>query len=212
LLNRLVGTLKDGGVRAVTVVRGYRKETITTTGIGFVDNDDYATTGEVASLACAKERLVGHCVVVYGDVLFRRYILDGVLAAEDDIVVAVDALWQARNRPGNPRVRDFAAVTRRFSADYLDEEPARLISVGAGLAEGDIAGEWIGLLRLSPKGAEQMQAEIAALAAERLLPKADLPLLLTRLAAKYPVAVHYVTGHWLDVDDLADLADARNFL
>ncbi|HEV8015168.1 MAG TPA: phosphoenolpyruvate mutase [Stellaceae bacterium] len=211
LLNRLVGTLKDGGVRAVTVVRGYRKETITTTGIGFVDNDDYATTGEVASLACAQERLVGHCVVVYGDVLFRRYILDGVLAAEDDIVVAVDALWQARNRPGGPRIRDFAAVTRRFSSDYLDEQPARLLAIGPDLAEGEIAGEWIGLLRLSPKGAEQMRAEIAALAAEGLLPKADLPLLLTRLAAKYPVAVNYVTGHWLDVDDLSDLADARNF-
>ena len=27
----------------------------------------------------------------------------------------------------------------------------------------------------------------------------------------HPVAVHYVTGHWLDVDDLADLAEARNF-
>ena len=47
--------------------------------------------------------------------------------------------------------------------------------------------------------------------AEGLLDTADLPLLLTRLAARPPVDVHYVTGHWLDVDTLRDLADARHF-
>jgi len=44
-----------------------------------------------------------------------------------------------------------------------------------------------------------------------VLAQADLPALLTRIAARHDVAVHYVTGHWLDVDDLADLAEARNF-
>jgi phosphoenolpyruvate phosphomutase len=41
--------------------------------------------------------------------------------------------------------------------------------------------------------------------------EADIPALLERLAAKHPVAVHYITGHWLDVDTMTDLADARNF-
>ncbi len=47
--------------------------------------------------------------------------------------------------------------------------------------------------------------------AEGLLETADLPLLFTRLAAKHPVKVKYFTGHWMDVDTLNDLADARNF-
>jgi phosphoenolpyruvate phosphomutase len=34
---------------------------------------------------------------------------------------------------------------------------------------------------------------------------------LTRLAGRHDVKVHYVMGHWLDVDDLGDLAEARNF-
>jgi phosphoenolpyruvate phosphomutase len=60
-------------------------------------------------------------------------------------------------------------------------------------------------------GADLVRAEIAALEAEGALAKANLPELLTRLASRSGVTVHYVTGHWLDVDDLADLAEARNF-
>jgi phosphoenolpyruvate phosphomutase len=72
-------------------------------------------------------------------------------------------------------------------------------------------GEWIGLARFSAAGADWARAEIAAIEAEGRLSDADMPELLTRLAARHKVVVHYITGHWLDVDDLADLAEARNF-
>jgi phosphoenolpyruvate phosphomutase len=215
LLHRLVGTLRDSGVRDVTVVRGYRKEAIALPGIATVDNDAYATTGELASLACALDRLAGDCVVSYGDVLVRRYILDGLLAAEGDIVVAVDALWRERRQrragTGAAWTRDLAATTQPFSADYLDESPVCLRSVASDLPEAETGGEWIGMVRFSPAGAELARAEIEAIRAEGRLDSADVPALLTRLAAKHEVRVHYVTGHWLDVNDLVDLADARNF-
>ena len=67
LLRRRVDTLRDSGIRDVMVVRGYRKEAVEVSGINTVDNDDYATSGEVASLACAIEQLEGDCVIAYGD-------------------------------------------------------------------------------------------------------------------------------------------------
>jgi phosphoenolpyruvate phosphomutase len=210
LLKRLVATLQEGGVRDVTVVRGWAKAAIELPGIATVDNDAYATTGELASLACALPRLHGNCLVIYGDVLFRRYILDGLMEEEGDIVVAVDALWRERD-VGRPRVRDFAATSRAFSPSYLEEEPVLLEAIGSELPEAQVRGEFIGMVRFSPRGAELARAEIAAIEEEGRLAQADLPELLTRLAGKHPVRVRYVTGHWLDVDDLADLAEARNF-
>ncbi len=209
LLRRLVATLNDGGVRRVTVVRGYRKEAIDLPGVATVDNDAYATTGEVASLACALDRLSGDCIVVYGDVLFRRYILDGLLTVAGDIVVAVDALWERHGEAG--RARDLASTSRRFSRSYLEDGPVTLRAIGSALPADQVTGEFIGMIRVSERGASLIRAEIAALQAEGALAQADLPDLLTRLAVRHPVAVHYVTGHWLDVDDLADLAEARNF-
>ena len=83
--------------------------------------------------------------------------------------------------------------------------------MGPDLPAAEVCGEWMGLARFSARGAAWLREEIAALEAEGLLERADLPLLLTRLAAKHPVRVKYFTGHWLDVDTLTDLAEARNF-
>jgi phosphoenolpyruvate phosphomutase len=210
LLKRLVGTMQEAGIRDITVVRGYRKEAVALPGIATVDNDAYETTGELASLAVALDRLSGNTLVSYGDVLFRRYILDGLLEAPGEIAVAVDALWHERD-VARPRVRDYVAADRGFSSLYLDEAPTRLLEMGAEVGRERVSGEFIGLVRFSPEGAALARAEIAAIEAEGGLATADLPLLLSRLAAKAAVTVHYVTGHWLDVDDLTDLADARNF-
>jgi phosphoenolpyruvate phosphomutase len=100
-------------------------------------------------------------------------------------------------------------ASRAFHGFDLDDEPATLDAIGSDVDAP--TGEWIGLLRLSARGSELVRAELAALEQEGLLATADLPLLLTRLQKHTKVAVHYVTANWLDVDDVLDLADARNF-
>jgi phosphoenolpyruvate phosphomutase len=84
--------------------------------------------------------------------------------------------------------------------------------MSSNLAPESISGEWIGLARFSAQGAVWLREEIAALETEGLLESADMPLLLTRLAAKHPVAIHYILAHWLDVDTLTDVGNALNFI
>ncbi len=211
LLRRMVTTLNESGIRDVTVVRGYRKEALTLPGIATIDNDAYATSGELGSLAVAQTHLEGDSVVLYGDVLFRRYILDDLLGMSADIAIAVDALWQDRRGRAPTRVRDLVAADRG-AGDYIDDEPARLSAMGNDLPDSEVRGEWVGMVRFSAKGAALARAEIDAIRAEGTLAAYDLPKFLTRLAKVHPVAVHYVAGHWLDVDDISDLAAARNFL
>ena len=55
------------------------------------------------------------------------------------------------------------------------------------------------------------EGELTLIEEEGMLDAVQMPMLLTRLAAKHPVVVHYVTGHWMDVDTLEDLSNARNF-
>ena len=149
LLRRLVGTFRDGGIRDVTVVRGYRKEAIDLPSIAVRDNDAYATTGEAASLACAADRLEGPCLVSYGDILFRRYILDAVLAAEGDVVLAVDALGRRRAEAPD-KVADLVSCSRPHTGDFLeDEAPVWLTRIGNDVPADEVHGEWIGLAKLS---------------------------------------------------------------
>jgi phosphoenolpyruvate phosphomutase len=210
LLQRLVSTLIESGVRETVVVRGYRKDAVSAWGAKLVDNDRFADTGEVYSLGMAGAALEGELVLAYGDVLFRRYILDALLASSADVVLAVDARsWTPTGAGG---VRDLVVADHRFSGDYLDDAPSHLVSMASASARGpDSAGEWMGLARLSSLGTRWLLEEIETLKAEGLYETADLPLLLSRIAARHPVRIKYFTGHWMDVDTLADLADARNF-
>ncbi len=204
LLYQLLGTLDECGIADVTVVRGYRKETIPTSGITVVDNDAYAGTGEAASLACALPQLEGEATVVYGDVLFRRYILEELLDSAADITVVVDS---AHTSAANPR--DLVTATIRNTGRYHDDEPALLTGIAADPAQA--SGQWIGLMHLSAHGSQLVKSELEAMRAEETLAQADLPALLLRISQRHPIAIHYITGHWLDVDTTADLAEARNF-
>ncbi|MBO6521910.1 MAG: phosphoenolpyruvate mutase [Rhodospirillales bacterium] len=213
LLRRLVDIFRAGGVRDVTVVRGHRKEAINLPDISTVDNDLYERGGEVSSLACAMDALQGPCYVAYGDILFRQYFIDLVEESDADITVVADAQWQARTSESGEWVRDFVTCTRPYSASYLVEDPAYLVSAGEDIAEDQRHGEWTGLMRLSEKGAQVVRDEIDAIRNDGSLNGMDIPQLLTRLAQKgQKIAVVYVSGQWLDVDDYADLIKAGQFL
>ncbi len=204
LLHRLLATLSEGGVHDVTVVRGFAGQSILADGFAVVDNAAYAETGEAASLACAMPGLQGELVVSYGDVLFRRYVLDGLLASPADVTVVVDSSLRSQADPA-----DLVAADRRNTAAYLDDTPARLTGTAVPRARAD--GEWIGLMHTSARGTEALRQELAAMAADGTLPRANLLSVIGRLTEHCEVAVHYIAGHWLDVDTLTDLADARNF-
>jgi phosphoenolpyruvate phosphomutase len=209
LIRRQIESFAACGVRQVSVVRGYGKASVTPVGAELFDNDRYAETGEVYSLAAARTRLDGEVVIAYGDILFRNYILSGLLAAPGDIVIAVDSL--ARFNQGDGRPRDLVAADRPPAADYLDEPAPDMVRMGRDVSDEDLAGQWIGLVRFSARGAKWLCEELERLRVEGLIETADLPLLLTRLAARHPVKLHLFSGHWLDVNTVPDLAEARNF-
>ena len=83
--------------------------------------------------------------------------------------------------------------------------------MGRDLDAADVTGEWIGLAKLSAKGTDLMKTEIAAMRADGSLENGDMNSLFSRLVkAGADVRILYVTGHWLDVDNAADLEDARD--
>ena len=213
LLRRLVSTLRKGGVRDVTIVRGYKKEKIDLPSITTVDNDSFETTGEAYSLFCALPHIEGDCVFSYGDILFRRFILDALLASTADMVLAVDARGQGRDYHDVGRKVDLVNCSRSFSGDYLEEiEPPAVLKIGNKLSSNDVHGEWMGLARTNARGSKIIREQLSAMKKDgRLESTTLLDLFAAILDAGHTVSALYVTGHWLDVDDAFDLAEARNF-
>ena len=60
------------GIKDITVVRGYKKEAVALPNLAYVDNNEYADTGELDSLLKALKRRKGEgqsVIVSYGDLL-----------------------------------------------------------------------------------------------------------------------------------------------
>ena len=209
LLHRQVRNLNAQGVHDVAVVAGYRRERIDLPDIEIVPNEDFEATGEAASLACARNRLDGPVVVSYGDILFRPFVLDMLMKSDADIAVVADAAWRSRVTGTARQSVDLVRCTVPYTTDFLDDRPVGLCAIGLDLDAPD--GEWVGLMKLSVRGARLVGETLDAMEADGELAEASLPDVLTRLiAAGEEPAVLYITGNWLDVNDAFDLAQARN--
>ena len=208
LLRRLVQTINETGLNDITVVRGYKKEAIDLPSITYIDNDRYAETRSVGSLACAIDKLEGECIVSYGDILFRPHVLNGLLDRSEDVVIAVDAQRQ-EDKAGKA---ELVRCSKPYDRDYFDDEVVSLVEF-ADAPDDNINGEFIGLLKLSEIGAAAMQKTLREMQADGSIDGALLSQLLERMRADgNQIIVSYVTGDWLDLDTAFDLAQARNVM
>ena len=209
LLHRQVSVFRNAGIRDILVVRGYGKSEVEVPDVTFVDNDAFADTGEIYSLYQAIEALKGEVVISFGDILFRQYILNTLLAETGDLVLVVDAAWKKRS--GTDACRDFVTATRPYSIKY-DESDVFLAGLAHDLPAHKISGEWIGLLRCSGQGSEILAGALQQLSRRADFKKLRFDALFEHLLQQgIPVKVCYITGHWLDVDRLEDLAQAHTF-
>ena len=211
LLERIVGAFRHFEVSAITVVAGYKKEMIDLPGIRRVDNDDYASTGELVSLATAIDTVEGDTLIAFGDIIFRRYIVGLLVRDASDVAIVVDTKF--RDKPDGERTYDFVRATRPGSAeDFLDDE-VYLEHAEVSTDADAFHGEWIGLLKLSARGLAWTREFLAAKAADPEFSQWQMTDLLNHLVAiGGKVRIHYIQGHWLDVDSLADLNNAERFL
>jgi phosphoenolpyruvate phosphomutase len=204
ILARLLDDFAHFGCRGVTVVRGHHATAVEVPGARFVDNTDFAATGEAWSLALAETELVPGTLVAFGDIVLKRHIIQALLEeAGDGVTLVVDS--GLAGAPVPDRVRADRADTGRFSFDET-----RLAAIG-DVEPATSHGAWIGLLHLGRDGATALAEAIAASRAEGTLRTARLSDLITRMvAAGRGVRVVYTRGGWVNVNNLADLLDASS--
>ena len=192
------------GIRRIAAVRGYCKEAMDLSDIQYFDNDDWASTGELASLYTAREFLEGDMVIAYGDIVFDEFILRNLLSQTEGIRIAVDGAWKLRGRADAKR----DLVVTEGACDPVGLGACKLVEIGATVAPDKAMGEWIGMLYLQAAKTATLVELLDHLDAEEpeLLRTGDLPMLLGRLiAAGETVSAVHTFGHWYDLDDQQDL-------
>ncbi len=194
------------GIKEIGVVRGYRKEAVNLAGLHYFDNDDYESTGELYSLYQAREFLVGNVLIAYGDILFDNAILQYLLSQRFDIAIAADASFRLHGRSSTKRMM---VSTQGTISPLMDEAGCRLTRIGEDGENGEVTGEWVGLLSLRGEGTKTVVALLDELAETKpeTLRTAGLEDLLGLVVERgFEVKVRHTYGHWRQLKEQADLS------
>ena len=210
LLRRLAEQCKKQAINDITVVAGYKAETVDVQGINVILNPNYDTTGELASLACAQASFSDDMLVLYGDLLFRSYILRDLLNCPGEIVVVVDSAIPNTPITGSP---DYAYCTVPDDRSLFGQD-VNLLQISNGIEPklGQPSGRWIGMLRLRSEGKKWLCEALDDLKTQANFNTMGIPDLCNYLIAQgKSMKVLYIYGHWLNVNSLDDLDRAGNF-
>src|SRR5450631_4239295 len=200
LISRQIAALRGGGVSDIGIVRGYLGHMIDIKDVTYFENPQWAETNMVTSLRAAATWLESDSVVIsYADIFFRHSIVRDLVASSGDLVVAYDRSWRS-------------LWTRRFVDPLSDAETFRtdasgnLIDIGRRTTQiDDIEGQYMGLLKFTPKAWRAVEAVLAAVDARTRRAMDMTTLLRALLDSDFPIRTVGIAGQWGEIDSASDL-------
>ena len=200
LLARQVDEFNRIGIKNITVVRGFAKEKVTLTNIKTRDNDMFAETNELYSLYLARDQIKENTVVSYGDIIFKRFVLNELFNEDYDITIVVDSDYDLAGEG-----KDFVQASEPY--DRNNYQGTAVFKNMASKME-KIHGEFIGLWKVNNKGSQLVHQELENLSKSSGFKKMTCAHLFNEISKSHLIAVKYIRGGWLDVDTLLDLQRA----
>jgi phosphoenolpyruvate phosphomutase len=175
-----------------------------------VVNEDWASGSELGSLACAAEALTDDTILLYGDLLFRTYILNNLMDWDADLQVVVDSSPLAEAVGNKNDLAWCSAPDDR--AMYQQKVTLERISSESAWQGRRPDGRWIGMLRVRGPGRGYLLEALEQLRGEPGFERMDVPDLVNRLIDNgHAPQVQYISGHWMDINNLDDLQRAGEF-
>lgn len=208
ILGRQLDIIHSCGLRDVTIVRGWKGDVIDFDGVRYAENADFAETSSAWSLSQGMPADDVPLVVAYGDIVYRKHVLRTLLDDAADVSVVVDL--ESRDREGKPSGDYVKLAGQPGPVGVLDDEPVLLERIATSDEPAD--AEMIGLMRTTRTGTERLRHAMKRLDERGELRAANLSVLVAELiATDTKIKAIPISGNWVDVNDLGDLAEASRY-
>ena len=201
LLDWMLDALFQSRIERVLIVGGYGYESLTayqSPRVSTICHARWSQTNMLGTLQAADSWLSSQpCLIAYSDIAVRHAHLALLRSTPGDIVVANNTRW-------------YSLWSERF-ADALDDaenfvaDAGTLRKIGGRAASlTAIGGQFMGLIKTTPKGWAQLDAELTH---DPILARTgDITKLLARvLDADIPINVVDCEGGWIEIDSPLDL-------
>jgi len=150
LLQRQIDTMHSCGISDITVVTGYKAESIETPGVHYINNPDYDKTNMVETLFCAKEKLSDEVIVSYGDIIYEKKVLERLIDSKYEISIIVDENWEEYWRVRSENPLDDAET-------LIINKDGEIVEIGKKTNDiKRIQGQYIGLMKFQNRGVKEL--------------------------------------------------------
>ena len=199
----------------IVIVNGYKKEVLEhhlkDKDIKFITNHDYDKTNMVSTLFCAKDFMNDDLIISYADIIYKKEILDKLIASEDDFSVVVDKDWK--------RLWDARMENPLDDAETLKIKDGYIYELGKKPENyEDIEGQYIGLIKISKNIIEKVIKFYECLDKNGLYNGKDfsnmymtslIQMISDNLVHVKPI---YINGGWIEIDSIEDLASYKDYI
>lgn len=201
LLEWQLSALREAGIDEISIVTGYKRESLASRGLVEFHNARWSETNMVSSLACAEEWLNSEpCIVSYSDIFYEANAVRSLMRSQAPLALTYDPDWVVlwESRFGDPLLD---AETFRINLD------GTLMEIGSKpKSVNEVEGQYMGLLRFTPEG----WAEIKRIRGGLTQEKSDKMHMTGTLqmvieAGRIPIYALPYKGGWGEVDSTEDL-------
>tara|TARA_B100000242_G_C42987166_1_gene458209 strand:+ start:185 stop:952 length:768 start_codon:yes stop_codon:yes gene_type:complete len=205
LIERQIEVIKYCGLKNIYIVTGYLANKLKDDSLIHIYNSFYKSTNMVYSLFCAEELFNDEIIISYGDIVYSRAILDGLLSKKEDISVVIDKGWKSY-------------WSKRFK-NYINDietlelsKEGNIIDIGkAVIDENKVQGQYIGLLKLTKKGATifketYKKCKRKKLVGNKPIEESYLTDFIQEIIYRgFPVSAFLTDDPWVEIDTVSDL-------
>ena len=196
LLNWQLKSLKEAGIEKITVVNGYKSGLIKGD-FETVTNKRWNDTNMVASLFCIPSTK-SSAIISYSDIVYKSEHVNSLKKSNGDIVITADLKWEElwKLRFENPL----------DDAETFKSINGLLTNIGGKTNNIlDIEAQYMGLLKLTSKGWNQMFNLFKTFAKEKQ-DRLDMTSMINELLKiGIKVNVVFVNGGWCESDSYSDI-------
>jgi phosphoenolpyruvate phosphomutase len=205
ILHHQIDQIIHLGISDITVVRGFAKEKIAINKVRTIDNDEFRTTTELFSLYLARNEIKDNTIIIYGDLMFKSYILNELVNDENTITIIADVDFSTKDG-----YHEYVKTGIPYSKKVFFENVG-LEKIESDLTTKEINGEFIGIFRVTADGGKILRQKLDEMHDRQNFKKLRMKNLFSEIIKDYPVYVRFIRGNWLDINTIVDLQKTEEF-
>ena len=212
ILERQTSLLKKFGINEILVITGPFPNKYNFKNVSYVNDQNFKKHDQLGSLGTAINEIYDDVLIIFADIIFDESILEQVCNNNSNVVIAVDMDWEKY------RIRNENPIDDADKVSIYDKTVKRIFKQKTNDDDKSSIGEFIGLMKLNPIGAQKFREIFSNLEkthngkfhdAESFTSAKLVDFLQEMIEHEIIIHPEIIHGKWCEIDTIQDLEIAR---